>query len=149
MAKHTHEPADELIRVGISLPGELLGAFDDIIARQGYTNRSEAIRDLIRERLVTEEWSKPSAKANVAGTLSIVYDHHQRDLVGKLIDIQHDHEGLIVSTLHVHLDHDNCLEVLVLRGAASRIESLTNALRSQRGVKHATLSMTSTGKGLR
>jgi CopG family nickel-responsive transcriptional regulator len=135
----------ELIRVGISLPAPLLESYDHLIAGHGYTNRSEAIRDLIRERLVAEEWSRGG---EVAGTFTLVYDHHHRELVARLLNVQHDHERAIVSTLHVHLDHDNCLEVLVLRGQAKELRVLTDALRSLRGVKHTTLAMTSTGKEL-
>ena len=136
----------ELVRVGISLPGDLLSRFDRRIADHGYTNRSEAIRDMIRERLVADEWSDD--RDEVAGTFTLVYDHHQGELVSRILSIQHDHEGAVVSTLHVHLDHDNCLEVLVLRGPAPRLRALTDELRALRGVKHTTLAMTSTGKNL-
>jgi CopG family transcriptional regulator, nickel-responsive regulator len=136
----------ELVRVGISLPDDLLRRFDRRIAVHGYTNRSEAIRDMIRERLVADEWSDDSDE--VAGTFTLVYDHHQGELVSRILGIQHDHENAVVSTLHVHLDHDNCLEVLVLRGPAPRLRALTDELRALRGVKHTTLAMTSTGKNL-
>ncbi|MBN1477478.1 nickel-responsive transcriptional regulator NikR [Candidatus Sumerlaeota bacterium] len=136
----------ELVRVGISLPDDLLRRFDRRIADHGYTNRSEAIRDMIRERLVTDEWSDD--RDEVAGTFTLVYDHHQGELVSRMLSIQHDHEGAVISTLHVHLDHDNCLEVLVLRGPAHRLRALTDELRALRGVKHTTLAMTSTGKNL-
>ncbi|NUP91073.1 MAG: nickel-responsive transcriptional regulator NikR [Candidatus Sumerlaeia bacterium] len=136
---------DPLIRVGIALPQRLLEAFDAQIGRQGYSNRSEAIRDLLRARLVEQEWAQGG---DVAGTFTLVYDHHRRDLVSRLLELQHDHEKVIVSTLHVHLDHDNCLEVLILRGPARQITALTDALRALRGVKHTTLAMTSTGAHL-
>lgn len=132
----------DLVRVGISLPGSLLGSFDRRIIDQGYTNRSEAIRDLIRDRLVAEEWKEGG---EVAGTFTLVYDHHQRELVARLLSIQHDFEGTIVSTLHVHLDHRNCLEVLVLRGEAEKLRKLTDAIKALRGVMHTTLAVTSTG----
>jgi CopG family nickel-responsive transcriptional regulator len=133
-------------RFGVSLDADLLERFDEIIERRHYTNRSEAIRDLIRNTLVDSEWERE--RGMVVGTVTMVYDHHVPDLTARLTDIQHDHASAIVSAMHVHLDHDNCLEVLVVRGRASQIRDFADRIRSVRGVKHATLAMTSTGKNL-
>lgn len=136
-----------LTRFGVSLDEDLLARFDDYIGRKGYTNRSEAIRDLIRDKLVEEEWE--AGDTEVAGTVSLVYDHHSLDLPKRLTEIQHDHHDIIISTLHVHLDHHNCLEILVLKGAASAVKSFGEKLASTRGVKHGKLSLTTTGSQLR
>ena len=135
-----------LERIGVSLEDELLEKFDRFIGRQGYTNRSEAIRDLIREKLVQQEWSRSEKKT--MGVVSIVYDHHTLELSQKLAELQHDHYASVVASMHVHLDHDNCLEVLILRGKVSEIEALGNSLISTRGVKHGKLVPTTTGKDL-
>ncbi|MGH7260912.1 MAG: nickel-responsive transcriptional regulator NikR [Nitrospiraceae bacterium] len=135
----------ELVRFGVSLDGDLLDNFDDLIARKGYTNRSEAIRDLIRDNLVGQEWN---ANEETVGTVTIVYDHHVRALTDKLTSIQHDYQHLIVSGMHVHLDHDHCLEVLVVRGKGSEIKQVADTLIGTKGVKHGKLATTTTGKGL-
>ena len=106
----------ELSRIGVAIDSELLDQFDRLIAQRGYTNRSEAFRDLIRDELVERAWESPDSQ--VVGTVTLVYDHHVRLLNEKLTDMQHEHHRAILSTLHVHLDHDNCLEVLVVRGRA-------------------------------
>ena len=103
-----------LIRFGISLDKELLKKFDGHLTAQGYDSRSEAIRDLIREGLVKEEWAHEDKET--AGAITLIYDHHQRELLGKITDIQHDHQGVIISTQHVHLDHHNCLDIIDVRG---------------------------------
>ena len=113
------------IRFGVSLDEDLLAKFDKLCSEQGYQNRSEAIRDLIRAKLVDRQWEEGGK--TMAGTLSIVYDHHVSDLSQKLTAIQHDYHDLIQSTLHVHLDHHNCLEVLVLRGAGEDIRALARS----------------------
>ena len=136
----------DLERYTITMPRELLAAFDAWNARKGYKNRSEAIRDLVRAALVREEWTRPGAR--VAASLTLVYDHHVRSLTEKINALQHDHEGLVVSALHVHLDHHNCLEVIVLRGKAGEIQSLADALACIKGVKHAQLTLTAEGKSL-
>jgi CopG family transcriptional regulator, nickel-responsive regulator len=136
----------ELSRIGVAIDAELLKKFDRLIARRGYTNRSEAFRDLIRDDLVEKEWESP--ERNVVGTVSIVYDHHVRMLNEKLTDIQHDYYHHILSTLHVHLDHDHCLEVLVVRGKAAEVQKIADSLISTRGVKHGKLSITTTGAEL-
>ncbi|MFH1553069.1 MAG: nickel-responsive transcriptional regulator NikR [Candidatus Omnitrophota bacterium] len=135
----------DLIRFGISLEKGLLGKFDSLIRKENYSNRSEAIRDLIREKLVRKEWL---GKDEVAGTITLVYDHHKKDLVNVLTDIQHDFHNLIISGQHIHLDHNNCLEIIVVKGNPKEAEDLANKLKSARGVKHSQLSMTSTGKRL-
>ncbi len=136
----------ELSRIGVAIDAELLQKFDSLIEGRGYTNRSEAFRDLIRDELVEESWGMPDRK--VVGTVTIVYDHHVRKLSEKLTDIQHDFHSHILSTLHVHLDHDHCLEVLVVRGKASDVKKIADALISTKGVKHGRLTITSTGADL-
>lgn len=133
-------------RFGVSLDADLLEPFDALCDRNGYSNRSEAIRDLIRKALVEDAWDK--TEADGAGTLTLVYDHHKSDLARKLMSIQHDDHDSIVATLHVHLDHHNCLEVLVLKGQAERIGNLAKRLLSVRGVKHGAFSHTTTGQDL-
>jgi len=135
-----------LFRFGISLEKKLLDEFDILIKRKNYSNRSEAFRDLIRQELVKEEWAK---SGEVVGAITLVYDHHKRELVNKLTDIQHDFQGNIISTQHIHLDHDNCLELIAVKGPAADIAKLADTLKSVKGVKHGTLSMSSTGKGLK
>ena len=136
----------QTVRFGVSLDAELLDPFDALRARRGYSNRSEAIRDLIRKELVEEHWEQ--GKEECAGTLSLVYDHHSSDVSRKLTALQHNDHDIIVAALHVHLDHHNCLEVLILKGAPLRVRALADRLRAMRGVKHGAFSMTSTGKGL-
>ena len=136
----------ELSRIGVAIDEELLRKFDDLIASRGYSNRSEAFRDLIRDELVERAWEQPDS--NVVGTVTLVYDHHVRMLNEKLTDMQHSHFHHILSTLHVHLDHDNCLEVLVVRGKASEVKKIADALISTKGVKHGRLTITSTGAEL-
>ena len=136
----------ELSRIGVAIDSELLEKFDELISRKGYTNRSEAFRDLIRDELVAKQWESP--ESNVVGTVTLVYDHHVRLLNEKLTDMQHDHHRMVLSTLHVHLDHDNCLEVLVVKGKARQVEKLAESLISTKGVKHGRLTITSTGAEL-
>ncbi len=136
----------DLARIGVAIDSELLARFDDLIAGRGYTNRSEAFRDLIRDELVQKSWE--SAETEVVGTVTLVYDHHVRMLGEKLTDIQHDHHRNILSTLHVHLDHDNCLEVLIVKGKAGTVQKVANSLISTKGVKHGSLTITTTGAEL-
>ena len=144
---HATLPAmSALARIGVAIDEELLAKFDALIGQRGYTNRSEAFRDLIRDELVEEASQAPDAE--VVGSLTLVYDHHVRMLSDKLLDMQHDHHETILSTMHVHMDHDNCLEVLVLRGTSERVRDLANALISTKGVKHGKLTITSPGKDL-
>ncbi len=136
----------DLSRIGVAIDSDLLAKFDDLIARHGYTNRSEAFRDLIREALI--EKSAERQDNLVVGTVTLVYDHHVRQLSERLNDMQHDSFHNVLSTLHVHLDHDNCLEVLVLRGKAGAVQKLADALISTKGVKHGCLTITTTGAAL-
>jgi CopG family nickel-responsive transcriptional regulator len=133
----------ELARIGVAIDSELLSRFDQLIGERGYTNRSEAFRDLIRDELVQKSWE--SAESEVVGTVTLVYDHHVRMLSEKLTDMQHDHHRNILSTLHVHLDHDNCLEVLIVKGKAGTVQKIADALISTKGVKHGRLTLTTTG----
>ena len=137
----------ELSRIGVAIDDELLEKFDRLIAERGYTNRSEAFRDLIRDELVEKTWESPDSQ--VVGTVTLVYDHHVRLLNEKLTAIQHDFHHSILSTLHVHLDHDNCLEVLVVRGRAHDVTRVADALISTKGVKHGRLTITTTGVELK
>ncbi|MCP9440143.1 MAG: nickel-responsive transcriptional regulator NikR [Nitrospira sp.] len=137
--------ANPLVRFGVSLDRRLLDAFDRRIRVRGYTNRSEALRDLIRDDLVGQEWDHDQ---ETIGTITFVYNHHVRGLTSKLTDIQHDHHRQILSSMHVHLDHDHCLEVLVVKGTGSEIRKVADALVSVKGVKHGKLTMTTTGKHL-
>ena len=134
----------KLTRFGVSLDEELLEPFDALCAVKGYSNRSEAIRDLIRKALVAEEWHQADGQG--AGTLTLVYDHHKNDLARRLTQMQHDEHDIIIATLHVHLDHHNCLEVLILKGEATRVRALADKLISCKGVKHGTFSGTTTGQ---
>lgn len=136
----------ELSRIGVAIDSSLLQKFDDLIARQGYTNRSEAFRDLIRDALIEKTAERPDSP--VVGTVTLVYDHHVRMLSERLTDMQHDHYHCVLSTLHVHLDHDNCLEVLVLKGKAGMVQKLADALISTKGVKHGRLTITTSGADL-
>jgi CopG family nickel-responsive transcriptional regulator len=136
-----------LSRIGVAIDSDLLDKFDRLIAQRGYTNRSEAFRDMIRDELVEKAWESPDS--HVVGTVTLVYDHHVRLLSEKLTDIQHDHHHSILSTLHVHLDHDHCLEVLVVRGKAADVRRVADALISAKGVKHGRLTMTTSGADLR
>ena len=135
----------DLVRFGVSLEHPLLQAFDRLIRRKHYSNRSEAIRDLIRETLVEQEWGE---NKETVGTITMVYDHHVRDLTKKLIDLQHEHHGLVLSVMHVHLDAQHCIEVLVVRGTSAAVRSVADRLIGTKGVKHGKLTMTTTGKQL-
>jgi CopG family nickel-responsive transcriptional regulator len=132
----------DLVRTGLSLERELLARFDAAIHRKGYQNRSEAIRDLIREHLV-----EAAAEENkvVVGTLTMVYDHHQPNLSAKLIEAQHAAASKVLAATHVHLDHHHCLEVVILKGRGGEVKSLTDRILSLRGVKHGQLTVTATG----
>jgi CopG family nickel-responsive transcriptional regulator len=132
-----------LSRIGVAIDSTLLDKFDRLIGERGYTNRSEAFRDLIRDELVEKNWESPDS--HVVGTVTLVYDHHVRLLNEKLTSIQHDFHHAILSTLHVHLDHDNCLEVLVVRGRSADVRKVSDALISTKGVKHGRLTITTPG----
>ncbi|MDZ7264780.1 MAG: nickel-responsive transcriptional regulator NikR [candidate division KSB1 bacterium] len=134
----------ELIRFGVSIESHLLDQFDRLLEQKNYSNRSEAIRDLIRNELVRQEWQDDEAEA--VGTVTIIYDHHVRELSGVLTAVQHDFHKQIISTLHVHLDHHNCLEVLAVKGKTKIIRQIANSLISIKGVKHGKLVMTTRGE---
>ena len=131
----------ELSRIGVAIDSDLLARFDRFITEQGYTNRSEAFRDLIRDRLVSATTEDPDAF--VVGTVTLIYDHHARLLADKLMDLQHVHHDLIISTTHVHLDHDTCLEVVVVKGASKDVRKVADLLIGSRGVQHGRLFMSS------
>lgn len=135
-----------LVRFGVSIERELLERFDREVVSKGYANRSEAIRDLIRDQLVEAEWSGEDDE--VAGTITLVYNHHVRGLTDLLLDLQHRHQDLIVSVMHVHLAHERCLEVLVIKGRAGEAREVAGRLLGIKGVIHGKLTATSTGEGL-
>ncbi|MEJ2201983.1 MAG: nickel-responsive transcriptional regulator NikR [Desulfuromonadaceae bacterium] len=135
-----------LTRFGISIDDRLLKRFDDLIGNKGYGNRSEAIRDLIRNALVEDQWSREDEET--VGTVTLVYNHHTRDLADKLTEHQHSHHDAIISALHVHLDAHNCLEVVVVKGKASEVRRLAAELIGTKGVKHGKLVTSTTGEGL-
>jgi CopG family transcriptional regulator, nickel-responsive regulator len=138
-----------LERIGISLEEGLLGQFDRLIADKGYVNRSEAIRDLIRDALVQREWSESGAREERVAVVTLVYDHDSSSLAHKLAHIQHENHKAVVSALHVHMDEHNCLEVLVLRGRAHDVMAMGEGLMSTRGVKFGRLVPATTGESLR
>lgn len=135
----------KLVRFGIAMEESLLLDFDKEIKHKGYNNRSEAIRDLIRDYLVRQQWA---SNKQVSGVISMVYNHHQRELVDKLLDVQHAYQDLIIANQHIHLDHYNCLEVIVTKGKAKNIQKIADRLKSVRGVKHVNINMATVGKGL-
>ncbi len=134
-----------LKRFTISLDEKLLEDFDAFIKQRRYVNRSEAIRDLIRSSFVEKEWQ---AEKDVVGVISMVYDHHQHQLQEKVTEIQHDYHHQIVSTTHIHMDHHNCLEVVIIKGQAGAVHELADRLRSLRGVRNCKMAMSTTGKDL-
>lgn len=134
----------ELIRFGVSIESHLLDQFDRLIQQRNYSNRSEAIRDLIRNELVQQEWKDDAVEA--IGTVTIIYDHHVRDLNNVLTSVQHDFNEQIISTMHVHLDQHNCLEVLAVKGKTKNIREIADRLISIKGVKHGKLVMTTRGE---
>ncbi len=137
---------EELARFGVSIPKELLKAFDTYIEKKHYANRSEAIRDLIRQKLVEEEWKE--SKEEVVGVITYLYDHHKRELAEKLIDLQHDYYERIITTQHIHVDHNRCLELILVRGRANEIKELADKIQSLKGVLHLNLALTTLGKSL-
>ncbi len=135
---------ENVTRFSISLPPSLLRQLDQMSAEKGYANRSLAVADMIRNQLV--EHRQKTGTEDIAGTITLVYDHHKRHLQSTLTDIQHDHHDVILSTVHVHLDHHNCLEVLLVRGPGHVIRKIADALITAKGVKHGKLTVTTTGK---
>jgi CopG family transcriptional regulator, nickel-responsive regulator len=131
------------LRFSVSMDEELLGKFDDLTKRKEYENRSESLRDIIRDALVKEEWKQ---NEEIVGTITLVYDHHKRGVMQQLTSIQHELLELVLSNLHIHLDHHNCLEVIVVRGKAKKVQKLTNSLLRLKGVKHGGLHASTTGR---
>ncbi|MFH0855828.1 MAG: nickel-responsive transcriptional regulator NikR [Candidatus Omnitrophota bacterium] len=134
-----------LVRFGVSLERDLLASFDSHLQEKKYTNRSEAIRDLIREDLIKKQWQ---GDRQIVGTITMVYGHHKRELVNKLMDIQHNFSKVIISTQHIHLDHHNCLEIIAVKGKPGQAQELADTLKAVKWVKNATLSMSSTGSDI-
>ncbi|WP_456366630.1 nickel-responsive transcriptional regulator NikR [Thermococcus sp.] len=135
-----------VVRFGVSVPEELLERFDRIIEEKGYVNRSEAIRDIMRDFIVRYEWEVEDSE--VAGTITMLYNHDEAEVVKELLDLQHEYLEEIVSSVHVHMDEHNCLEVVIVRGKAGRIKEIADRLLSLKGVKHGKLVMTGTGRDL-
>lgn len=136
---------DETVRFGVSMEKKLLNNFDRFIKKNQYANRSECIRDMIRKSLVDEEWEKGQ---EVAGSIIMVYDHHHRRLLEKTVSVQHKFHALIISTQHIHMDHENCLEIIVVRGNSEKIREIYNTLKTLKGVKYTAISKATTGKQL-
>lgn len=136
----------DLVRTGLSLDRDLLNKFDRFIAQRSYQNRSEAVRDLIREQLVSEEDDKNRI---IAATLTMVYDHHRPNLTDRLNHIQHHAHAQVLASTHVHLDHDNCLEVVIMKGRSAELRKIADQILSLRGVKHGKFVITTTGKDLK
>jgi CopG family nickel-responsive transcriptional regulator len=135
----------DLVRMSIAIEKPLLKRLEKMVRGSRYSNRSEFIRDMIRERVVQQEWERDQ---EVVGTITLVYDHHVRLLSEKLTDLQHDHHGTILATTHVHLDKHTCAEMIMLKGRAGKIRRVADLLRQQKGVFHAGLSISSTGRKL-
>jgi CopG family transcriptional regulator, nickel-responsive regulator len=133
------------VRLSFSMDTNLLERWEKMLRESGYVNRSEFIRDMIRDRLVEEEWERDD---EAVGTLTLIYNHHSRGLTEKLTHLQHDHHNVILATTHVHLDAHICVEVILVKGKASQIREMINLLRQQKGVLHGSLAITSTGKHL-
>lgn len=131
---------ERVTRYTVSVPSSLMDAFDKLVRQRQYTNRSEALRDLMRSAMVDERWGEDDAE--VMGTVTVVYDHHQRELSQRLTALQHDAYDMVICTTHVHLDHHHCLEVIVLRGQAARVKEMAEALIGTRGVLHGKLVCT-------
>ncbi len=134
------------VRFGVSLDKKLLDAFDRLSAEQEFANRSQAIADLVRSRLIERDWGAKNKK--VAAIISLVSNHHHRELVNRLMDIQHKFQGLVISTQHIHLDHDNCLEIIATKGQAKQIINLFHRLRAVKGIKHTAVTATTSGQEL-
>lgn len=137
---------EPVFRLSVSLPRDLAQQLDAMAQEKGYTNRSLAVADMIRDKLVEHRQARGDAK--IAGTITLVYDHHAHHVQEELTDIQHDHCDLIISTMHVHLDHHHCLETLVVCGRSSKIKAIADRLIAAKGVKHGKLAITSMGEDL-
>jgi CopG family nickel-responsive transcriptional regulator len=141
-----HPKTEGVVRFTVSVPQTLAKQLDRMTREKGYDNRSLAVADMIRDQLV--EHHQNYGNRDIAGTITLVYDHHKQHVQAALTDIQHDHHDVIISTLHVHLDHDNCLEVLAVRGQAGTIKKIADELIAAKGVKHGKLTVTTSGKDL-
>lgn len=135
-----------LERFGVSMETDLLARLDELSSKRGYSSRSEALRDLVRQELVKEEWENPEAE--VVGTITIVFQHHPHELVNELLEMQHHHHDLIICSNHIHMDSNYCMEVIVVRGCSREVKHLADSLISIRGVKHGQLVCSTTGKSL-
>jgi CopG family nickel-responsive transcriptional regulator len=134
---------DPVRRFSLSMPGSLVRQLDELVTARGYANRSQAVADTIRARLVAEHGQ--DGDREIAGTITLVYDHHKRDLQAHLTDLQHDCEALVIAVMHVHLDHHHCMEVLAVRGPAQSVRQAADRLLTTKGVKHCALTVTATG----
>jgi CopG family transcriptional regulator, nickel-responsive regulator len=132
---------DEIIRFSVSLPHNLLTSMDEKVIQRGYSSRSEFIRDLIREKMVEDSWAEPDSE--VVGVLTLIYDHHKKELTERMLDIQHNHHIHILVNTHIHLDHNNCLETIMIRGKAQEIEDIAIQIGGLKGVKFSDLTRTS------
>jgi CopG family nickel-responsive transcriptional regulator len=132
----------ETERVSLAIESELLSRFDAVIEKSGHGNRSEAVRDLIRNRLIEEDWAS-SATGEAVATVTLVYDHTKRELADRLLEVGHDHHGAVIATLHIHLDHDNCLEIIALRGKPKQLRHIAEHLIGMKGVKHGKVVLSS------
>ena len=146
--KKRSEKHSELVRFGVSVPEDLISAFDDYIRQREYGSRSEAIRDLIREKLIEQDWEHDNTDNPVVGTITYVFDHHKRELVDSILDIQHGFTDHVIVSQHVHLDHHNCIEVAIVRGRPSDLRGLAYKLKALKGVKHCRLTMSTSGAAL-
>lgn len=138
--------SEPVARFSVSLPPQLLEQFDEMSAAKGYDNRSLAIADMLRDQLV--EHRKQFGREEIVGTITLVYDHHRPHVQEALTEIQHDHHAVIITAVHVHLDHHNCLEVLIVKGKAALVKKIADELIAAKGVKHGKLTVTTTGKDL-
>ncbi len=136
----------QIKRFGVSMEEKLLARFDRYISENNYKNRSEALRDLMRKELVQEEWLK--SKKDVAGAIILVYDHHRKELMDNLVHLQHQHQEIIISSQHIHLDHRICLEVVIVKGRIDEVYALESKLKAAKGVKHAALAQSTMGRDI-
>lgn len=132
-----------LTRFSVSIEDDLLKKFDALVRQEGYPTRSEAVKALVRNALVEQDWQQ---EGEVAATISMVYNHHKNNLVNRLLKIQHDFGDAVLTSQHIHIDHDNCMEVLIVKGGVSQVKELARQLKSVKGIKHCELSTTTTGK---
>jgi len=137
---------EKVKRFGVSIEEDLLSKFDIFIKTRKYKNRSEAIRDLIRDNFVNDSWE--NSNGSVAGAIIIVYDHHKRELLDVLVDIQHDFQNFIISSQHIHLDHHNCMEIIAVKGNLQKLFELEAILKATKGVKHTAFAKSTLGEEL-